>query len=95
MKRVALLALFAVIGLDGEPRKPACTARNQGQFWPAEANASPSAARQSVQRGDLEICSLAVWKYRWERLSVNVRDMAKGEHPANSKPRKDGNEEDK
>ena len=86
MKCVILLSLFAAAALAGEPGKPACTARNQGQFWPAEANSNPSAARQSVQRGDLEICSLSVWKYRWERVSVNVRDM--GKHPGNPKPRK-------
>lgn len=23
------------------------------------------------------MCSLVVWKYKWEHLSVNVRDLAK------------------
>ena len=91
MKPVVLAALCAAMCFAGEPRKPACTARNQGQFWPAEANSNPTAARQAVQRGDLEICALGVWKYRWERLSVNARDGAKRPLPA--KPRKDGVEE--
>ncbi|MBZ5724296.1 MAG: hypothetical protein LAP87_04805 [Acidobacteriia bacterium] len=77
MKYVALMALFAAICFGGEVQKPVCSARNQGQFWPAEANFSHQAARQLYQSGELEMCSLAVWKYRWELISVNARVLTR------------------
>lgn len=80
MKRFAFIALFGAMCLAEETRRPVCNARNQGQFWPAEANSSQEAARQLAQRGELEMCSLVVWKYRWEHISVNVRSLAKAKH---------------
>lgn len=77
MKYAACLALFGALCFAEEARKPVCNARNQGRFWPEEANFSQDAARRLAQRGELEMCSLAVWKYRWEQISVNVRDLAK------------------
>lgn len=82
MKYVAFIALFGAICFAEEARKPVCNARNQGQFWPAEANVSKDAVRRLYQQGDLEMCSLAVWKYKWEHISVNVRDLASAKRPA-------------
>lgn len=93
MKYVALVALFGAICFAGQARKPVCNARNQGQFWPVEANFSQDAARQLCQRGELEMCALVVWKYEWQRISVNVRDMAKGRRPLTSASRHAGAEE--
>ena len=77
----AFVALWAALCFGGQVDKPVCNAKNRGQFWPREANLSKDAARQLYQRGELEMCSLSVWKYKWEHLSVNVRDLAKGKHP--------------
>ena len=93
MRYVAFLILFGALCFAGQARKPACNARSQGQFWPEEANFSKDAARQLYRRGELEMCSLVVWKYKWEHISVNVRDLAKGRHFLTSEPRKAGVEE--
>jgi len=82
MKYVALVVLFGVISLAAEQApKPTCNEKRQGQLWPEEANSDHAAARLLYQRGELEMCTLVVWKYRWEHLSVNARDMAKERHP--------------
>jgi hypothetical protein len=81
MKHAVLIALCAAMCVAKEPRRPACNARNQGQFWPAEANSSQSAARQLARSGELEMCSLVVWKYRWEHMTVNARELAKPTDP--------------
>jgi hypothetical protein len=77
MKLVSLMVLFAALSLAGETSKPVCNARNQGRFWPEPANFNRAQARQLYQSGELEMCSLAVWKYRWKHISVNVRDLLK------------------
>ncbi len=82
MKRVALIALFGTICLAEQTGRPACTARNQGQLWPDEANFRRDAARQLYQRGELEMCSMAVWKYKWQQISVNVRNLTKTKRPS-------------
>ena len=93
MRYLATLILFGAICFAGVARKPVCNARNQGQFWPQEANFSHDAARQLYQRGELEMCSLVVWKYRWEHLSVNARDLARGKHASTSESGKAAAEE--
>ena len=64
MKHAAFLALCGAMCFAEEARKPACNARNQGRLWPAEASVSQDAARRLFQRGELEMCRLAVWKYK-------------------------------
>jgi hypothetical protein len=81
MKYLGLFAILAAGCFAQEARKPVCNARNRGQFWPAEANVSQDAARQLFQSGELEMCSLATWRYRWDRLSVNVHHLAPAKHP--------------
>ena len=78
MKYVVLSVVLVACCLAEQPAKPACKARNRGEFWPAAANTSPDAARRLANSGDLEICSLAGWKYKWEHLTVNVRNLGKG-----------------
>lgn len=65
--------------------KPACKASNNGEFWPQQANASREAFQQFVQNGELQICTLVVWKYKWEYLTVNVHDMGHNQHSAAGK----------
>jgi hypothetical protein len=68
-----------------EAEKPPCTAKIEGQFWPDEANADREAARLLYQQGKLEVCSFVSWRYKWQRVSVNVRDLAKKKPPATSR----------
>jgi len=84
MRYMALIALSWVMCCAGQTRKPVCNASNHGQFWPVEANTSHDALRELYQRGELEMCSLVVWRHRWEHISVNVHDLAKGRHPLTS-----------
>jgi hypothetical protein len=89
MKYMALITLFGAMSFAGQEGKPPCNAKIQGQFWPEQANWDREAARQLYQTGELEMCSMAVWKYRWEHISVNIRDLAKGRHSATSESRPD------
>jgi hypothetical protein len=38
--------------------------------------------RRFTQSGEIEMCVRGAWKYQWQRLSVNVHDLAAGKHPA-------------
>src|SRR5262245_7739908 len=77
MRCVAVIFLLSAICAAEQAQKPACNKANQGKLWPAEANVNTELARQSYQEGALEMCTLSVWKYRWERLSVNVHNLSK------------------
>jgi hypothetical protein len=77
----AILLLVATHTVEAGKR-PACNAAHQGELWPAEANVSTQAAREFYQRGELEMCSLDVWKYKWQRLSVNVRELSRRKQQA-------------
>ena len=74
--------LIGALGLAGSNQKPACNTETLGQFWPSEANVNRDVARRLYQRGELEMCSLSVWKYKWERVSVSVHDLRRNAHAA-------------
>jgi len=76
MKYVIALAVLGSFCFAQQSRKPACRPQNQGRFWPEEANSDRDARRRLYQRGELELCTLEVWKYRWERISVNARGLS-------------------
>lgn len=93
MKRLpasALSTLLCSAGLcfaaepQDTPEPPACTKEIQGRFWPAEANSNHELARKLYQSGELRMCSLVqskytiYWKFKWQQVSVNARDLAKG-----------------
>src|ERR1700733_4820090 len=86
MRYAAALILFGAMCFAGVNGKPACNARNQGRFWPDEANSNHDAARRLYQSGELEMCSCIVWKYRWEHISVNVRDLGPAKRAAGATP---------
>jgi len=92
MKFAVFTLLIGSLGFAEEATKPACKAANRGQFWPAEANVSRDAVRQFFQSGELEVCSMVVWKYKWQHLSVNAHDLAKHTPPSTPEPRKTGDE---
>ena len=81
VKRITLCLLMAVgvLAKDQEPAKPrpACKASIHGQFWPDAANSDLKAARQLAQCGALEICTTTGWRYKWQPVTVNVRQMGK------------------
>src|SRR5260370_1319712 len=87
VRYVASIALFATLCLAEQPRKAPCNASHAGQFWPEEANVDREAAHRLYQQGKLEMCSLAVWKYRWESISVNVRGPGTAKSPVTAKSR--------
>jgi hypothetical protein len=67
-----------------EVPKPPCNAVNHGRLWPEAANSSPDVAGQLSRSGELEMCTVSIWKYRWKRLTVDIRELEKG-HPAAAK----------
>jgi hypothetical protein len=66
-----LLISFVAVGCAwaGEPEKPRCNAQHRGELWPATATPGSD---QSLQ-----MCTLDVWKYRWEPVTVSVSQLSK------------------
>jgi hypothetical protein len=91
MKYVALVVLAGALCFAEQPRepvlasKPVCNAANKGNLWPDAANSSPDAGLALFERGELERCTLVHatfgMKYKWQRLSVNARELAKEKQP--------------
>jgi hypothetical protein len=80
VKRIILCLVMAAGCLAKDPeavRKPACKAPIHGQFWPDAANTDGRAAQQLAKCGALEICAHAGWKYKWQSVAVNVRQLGK------------------
>jgi len=87
MKYMVLFTLLGAMCFARQEPKPACNAKSQGRFWPEEANADRQATRRFYQSGELEMCSLDGWKYRWKRISVHVRDLGKQRRAETSESR--------
>lgn len=87
MKFLSIIALVGIFfgscsfSSEAQPLKSACNARNDGKFWPEEANHDSHEARQLLQSGELEMCSLVIWKYKWEKMSVNAHPKSKKREP--------------
>ena len=84
MKRIILCLLLSAGGLANTPQspgKPACRAAIRGQFWPDAANNDSKAAVQLAQCGALEMCTSTAWRYKWQPVAVNVRQMGKTPQP--------------
>lgn len=80
MNRIILCVLMAANCLAKEPEptpKPACKAPIHGQFWPDAANSDGNAARKLAKCGALEVCTHTGWKYKWQSVTVNVRQLGK------------------
>ena len=78
----SILLAGASVGQD--PAKPRCSARLQGQFWPEQANQDAKLARALSRTGELELCTLWGWRYRWQSVSVHISQLPKkrGKTPA-------------
>ncbi len=61
--------LMQVSGWARQPEKPPCNEHNRGAVWPARANRDACHA--------VEMCTLNVWKYRWEPVTVPISRLAK------------------
>lgn len=80
MTPIILCILMVGSGLVNRPtvsKKPACKAAIRGQFWPEAANSNSTAMRKLSQCGALEICTTTTWRYKWQPLAVNVRQLGK------------------
>lgn len=74
----ALAILLPGLCLAGQDRKPQCSAKLRGRFWPEQGNSDAKLAVTLARDGKLEICTVRVWKYGWEPLTVRVGQLAKG-----------------
>jgi len=81
MKYVAFVFLCGALCRAGQAHKPICNAKSHGQLWPEDANSNRDSARELSQKGELEMCTAVAWRYKWRRLSVNVRDLVKAKRP--------------
>jgi len=61
--------------------KPECAVRSAGKMWPDEANRDTKALRSAAQTGELELCGKRRDGYRWESVSVNVRQLRTEQSP--------------
>ena len=52
-----------------QPEKPVCNVQNRGKIWP-ERNARTAGT-------EIQMCTLNVWKYRSETVTVPVSQLAK------------------
>lgn len=66
------------------PPKAECTARNQGVFWPPDANHNPRFLQTQAAAGDLWLCRgdydwdayfvQTIHFFKWQRLTVRVTE---------------------
>ena len=72
-----LLAARAIALGSTPPERPVCSAEIHGSFWPEAANRNGRAARELSHCGALEICTSKGRRYRWQAVTVNVRQLGK------------------
>ena len=90
MRWFVALVLLAIPCCAGEAGKPPCNKQNRGRLWPDQANTDPAALKQAGQRGELQMCTLGAFRYRWQPLTVHVSQLGKGRqvtrHPSAPPP---------
>ena len=82
MRTLAALLLCTAIGFASDSVRPQCNSRNRGRFWPEEANRSGAAARQAARCGELQMCTIGLWRYGWQNLTVSYARLASTSNPA-------------
>ena len=75
---VLITVAMVFCGWSQDLGKPPCNAQNRGEIW-------PKASARNANR-EIEMCTLHVWKYSWEKLTVSVSQLAKD-------PKRDGGSE--
>jgi hypothetical protein len=78
MLKLAIVLIFgcALSFAASDSDRPVCNKKNVGELWPPEAKTDRVAFWRFSQSGELEVCSRGTWHYRWQGLTVNVRDLA-------------------
>lgn len=77
MSKALSLTLLTAAALLGQSAKPVCNSKSQGRFWPEAANTDRAALQRAAQCGQLEMCSLALFRFHWTPLTVNANPQAK------------------
>ena len=78
MRWIVVLVAFGTVCFAEEARRPPCNARNHGRLWPEQANSDRDFAQRAGRCGELLMCTVGVWKYRWQPLTVHVSQLGKG-----------------
>lgn len=53
--------------------KPLCNQKTEGRMWPTVANEDQRMFLSLARAGTLEMCVQSEWGYKWERMTVNIR----------------------
>lgn len=72
---LSLLLLMVPASFAEDQTKPKCNKQVHGRFWPDEANQDPKLAQTLAKTGELELCVIRRWRYRWEPMTVRLRDL--------------------
>ena len=76
--RWLLIPAIVACGWAGNAERPRCNADTRGAIWPQ--------GNDRTADRPLEICTLSVWKYRWEQVTISVSQLTKDRtHGAESK----------
>ncbi|HBY61663.1 MAG TPA: hypothetical protein DEH78_17720 [Solibacterales bacterium] len=78
--------LLAAAALHNDATPPRCSGETLGAYWPAAANQNSTAIHKAAQTGELWRCVRGLVRYRWERLTVNWKDLNKYERVGPSNP---------
>ena len=74
---VAIFVLYLIsAGGSATGEKPPCNAANAGVWWPPEANRDPKAAMRLARCGELQICSRAFFRFKWQSPTVRFDQLA-------------------
>ena len=79
---VVFLFLSSALALPAGSR---CSAKQDGQFWPKDANSDPAEAKAALACGALQICQRVDWRHRWEQVGVPFWQLAGEPAPARCK----------
>lgn len=72
-----LLPVMALLFAASANEMPKCDATRAGEYWPPSANQGPRELAAAARAGKLYRCERAIWRHRWERLSISVEDLRK------------------
>ncbi len=78
--------LFAACSLcfAEDAGRPQCNSRRSGELWPRIANFDPALRSKLNHCGQLQMCSLQIWRYKWKPVSVHVSQLGKAPQPVSA-----------
>ena len=83
MRLIFIVAACALCIAD-DAGKPQCNSRRQGELWPRAANFDSVLRSKLNHCGQLEICGLQIWRYKWKPVSVHVSQLGKQPQPVSA-----------